>query len=176
MSRYRRSRIAGGTYFFTVALAGRHGSALIDNIDRLRDAYRKVSERQPFETIAICILPDHLHAIWELSEGDADFSGRWSQIKRGFSWGMEPRLVTESKRERREKGIWQRRFWEHQIRDDEDLRRHVEYTYYNPVKHGLVSRVADWPYSSFQRDVKAGLFPVDWAGDADESGGFGERP
>lgn len=74
---------------------------------------------------------------------------------------MEPRLTTESKRERREKGIWQRRFWEHQIRDDEDLRRHVEYTYYNPVKHGLVSRVVDWPYSSFQRDVKAGLFPVD---------------
>ncbi|AXQ29935.1 transposase [Solimonas sp. K1W22B-7] len=176
MSRYRRSHAAGASYFFTVALADRRSSALTDNIEKLREVYRKVGQRLPFETIAICILPDHVHAIWQLPEGDADFSQRWSQIKSGFSRHLEPGTRSLSKLVHRDKGIWQRRFWEHQIRDEEDLRRHAEYTYYNPVKHGLVRRVADWSYSSFQRDVKAGLFPADWAGDAGEESGFGEPP
>ncbi|NVO16817.1 MAG: transposase [Rhodoplanes sp.] len=176
MSRYRRARIEGGLFFFTVALADRSTDLLVRHIDRLRRAYRVVQERRPFGTIAICILPDHLHALWSLPEGDADFASRWAMIKIGFSRGLSPAVGrSASKVARREKGLWQRRFWEHAIRDDSDFARHVDYIHYNPVKHGHVSAVADWPYSSFHRWVDQGLLPLDWGGDvADLPGCFGE--
>lgn len=174
MSRYRRSHAAGATYFFTVALENRRASLLTDHVDQLRDVYRKVSQRLPFETIAICILPNHIHAVWQLPQEDADFSTRWSQIKSGFSRGLEPGPRSTSKLLQRDKGIWQRRFWEHQIRDENDLERHVDYVHYNPVKHGLVNRVIDWPYSSFHRYVRRGLLPEDWADHVSEQAAFGE--
>jgi putative transposase len=176
MSRYRRTKIAGGTFFFTVTLADRSSDALVTHVDRLRRIYRSVQERDPFVTIAICVLPDHLHAIWGLPEGDAQFSRRWNHIKGGFSRGLPPAVLrSESKIAKREKNIWQRRFWEHAIRSDADLERHVDYIHYNPVKHGLVSRVRDWPHSSFHRFVSRGLLPLDWGGDMSEiSGEFGE--
>ena len=174
MSRYRRILVPGATYFFTVALADRNSRVLVDEIDRLREAYGGVHRELPFTTIAICVLPDHIHALWRLPEGDADYSGRWSRIKSGFSRGLPPAERSASKELRREKGIWQRRFWEHQIRDEVDLERHVDYIHYNPVKHGLVSRVTDWPYSSFRRYVAAGWLDADWAGVALESQDLGE--
>ena len=107
MSMYRRMRLRGGTFFFTVTLADRTSSLLVDHIDRLRDAFRIVRERRPFVMIAVCVLPDHLHAIWELPEGDMDFSTRWSAIKSQFSRGLSPsRVPTQSKLQRRERGIW----------------------------------------------------------------------
>ncbi len=164
MSRYRRSLLGGGTFFFTVVLADRHSALLVEQIERLRAVYRRVQGDYPFETVAICVLPDHLHAVWRLPVDDANFSLRWSLIKAGFSRGLSASLNrSQSKITKREKGIWQRRFWEHQIRDDLDLQRHVDYIHYNPVKHGHVTRVVDWPYSSFHRYVADGICRNDWA-------------
>jgi putative transposase len=131
----------------------------------LRRIYRSVAERRPFETVAICILPDHLHAIWSLPERDADFSSRWSLIKAGFSRGLAS-STTRSARQlaKREKGLWQRRYWEHVVRDERDFGRHLDYIHFNPVKHKLVSRVCDWPHSSFHQYVARGELPLDWAG------------
>jgi putative transposase len=151
MPNYRCANIKGGVFFFTVVLADRTSSLLIEEIDHLREAYQTIRERRPFETIAICVLPDHIHAVWALPEGDPDFSTRWNLIKGGFSRGLESRPRSQSKTLRREKGIWQRRYWEHAIRDDVDLERHVDYIHFNPVKHGHVTRIADWPHTSFHR-------------------------
>jgi putative transposase len=122
------------------------------------------------------VLPDHLHAVWCLPAGDADFPLRWSLIKSGFSRGLPCAATpTVSKTRKRERGIWQRRYWEHTIRDDADLARHIDYIHFNPVKHGHVSKASDWPYSSFHRYVKRGLLPEDWGGDVrDMNGSFGE--
>jgi putative transposase len=175
MPNYRRSNINGGVFFFTVVLADRSSHLLIENIERLRSVYRVVRERRPFETIAVCILPDHIHAVWALPEHDKDFAGRWSLIKSGFSRGLEPRPRSQSKVAKREKGIWQRRYWEHAVRDESDLERHVDYVHFTPVKHGYVARVADWPHSSFHRFVERRLLPADWGGDVKEiAGSFGE--
>ena len=175
MSRYRRSRFAGATFFFTVALADRRAATLTERIDPLRAAYRAVVRALPLETIAICVLPDHLHALWQLPPDDADFSKRWSRIKSGFSRGLPAAAQrSASVLAKREKGIWQRRFWEHQIRDETDLQRHVDYIHYNPVKHDWVNRVADWPYSSFHRYVRRGWSTADWGGVAGDAGGYGE--
>jgi putative transposase len=175
MSQYRRAKIEGSVFFFTVVLAERPSGLLVDEIDRLRRIYRTIQPRRPFETIAVCILPDHIHAVWALPEGDADFSTRWSLIKSGFSRGLDPSSRSASKVAKREKGIWQRRYWEHAIRDDADLQRHVDYIHFNPVKHGQVTRVADWPHSSFHRYVERGLLAADWGGDMrDIQGSFGE--
>ena len=145
-------------------------------MDRFRLAYRRVHNQHPFETIAICVLPDHLHAIWHLPDGDADFSDRWRLIKRGFSMGLAVSPTrSESKARKREKGIWQRRFWEHQIRDDRDLQVHVDYIHFNPVKHGLVAQVCDWPHSSFHRFVDDEQLPENWGGAGLQTAGlFGE--
>lgn len=172
---YRRANIKGGTFFFTLTLSDRNSDLLVRHIDRLRRIYKSVQERQPFETIAICVLPDHLHAIWSLPPDDADFPLRWSLIKSGFTRGLPgeaPR--TASKVARRERGLWQRRYWEHAIRDDADLAQHVDYIHFNPVKHGLVSRVGDWPHSSFHNYVTRGILSADWGGKIDEAGLFGE--
>ena len=175
MPQYRRAEIKGGLFFFTVVLADRSSDLLLDEIDHLRQVYRSVQTSRPFETIAICILPDHIHAIWALPENDADFSRRWNLIKGGFSRRVGARPRSRSKIRKREKGIWQRRYWEHAIRDDNDLERHVDYVHFNPVKHGHVTRVLDWPHSSFHRFVERGMLPPDWGGDIKEiEGAFGE--
>jgi putative transposase len=176
MSRYRRNRIAGGTFFFTVAVADRSSDLLVRNIDRLREIYQSVREKRPFETIAICVLPDHLHAIWSLPVDDTDYPRRWNLIKSGLARNLPaPANRSSSKIERREKGIWQRRYWEHTIRSEDDLDRHIDYIHFNPVKHRMVSRVCDWPHSSFHRYVERGLLPRDWGGDIrDIAGSFGE--
>jgi putative transposase len=176
MSRYRRAHVEGGVFFFTVTLADRSSDVLVRHVDRLRRIYASIQKRYPFETVAICVLPDHLHAIWSLPEADTDFPLRWSLIKAGFSRGLPgERQRSTSKISRRERGIWQRRYWEHAIRDDADLERHVDYIHFNPVKHGNVSQVCDWPHSSFHRYVTQGVLPLDWGGHvADTAGTFGE--
>jgi putative transposase len=175
MPQYRRAKINGSTFFFTIVLADRSSHLLVEQIDRLRQAYRVVQERRPFETVAVCILPDHVHAIWTLPEDDADFSTRWSLIKSGFSRGLDARPRSQSKLAKREKGVWQRRYWEHAIRNEADLERHIDYVHFNPVKHGHVTHVADWPHSSFHRYVERGVLVADWGGDIkDIPGSFGE--
>jgi putative transposase len=179
MSRYRRANIEGGMYFFTVTLADRRSNLLVEQIDLLRRAYRTVMHSIPVETIAICILPEHLHAVWQLPPDDSDFSKRWQHIKAGFSQALpaDP-WRSESKLRRGEKGIWQRRFWEHLLCDKDDLQKHIDYIHYNPVKHSLVKKVADWPYSSFHQYVRRGILPADWAGRQDndcESFNYGEQ-
>jgi putative transposase len=176
MPQYLRARIEGGTFFFTVTLADRSSDLLLRHIDHLRTSYKSVEGRHPFETIAICVLPDHIHAIWSLPSGDSNFPLRWSQIKSGFSRDLPRQGTTSaSKLIKREKGIWQRRYWEHVIRNETDLQRHIDYIHYNPVKHGHVARVRDWPHSSFHRYVTRGDLPVDWGGDTREiAGEFGE--
>jgi putative transposase len=176
MVRYRRNFVAGGTFFFTATLWDRSASTLIDNIGALRMSFRVARRERPFVIDAIVILPDHLHAIWTLPPDDADFSGRWRRIKSHF---MHQAVAGGAKIDRRSNGefaIWQRRFWEHTIRDESDFARHVDYIHFNPVKHGLVSRVRDWSYSSFHLFVRRGILPVDWGGDVKGvTGGFGER-
>jgi putative transposase len=176
MSRYRRVKIEGGVSFFTLVLADRRSDLFVRHFERLRRAYDYMDRRLPITTLAICILPDHIHALWQLPDGDADYAARWSLLKAAFSRGLAPAPTRSASRiTKREKGIWQRRYWEHAIRDDADLERHVNYIHYNPVKHGLVSRVADWPFSSFHRYVAEGILPADWAGDSKEIvGSFGE--
>jgi putative transposase len=174
MPQYRRAK--GSVFFFTVALADRHSIcwsaksiAFVIPIDPLN----KAAHLKPSQ---FCVLPDHLHALWEMPDHDVDFSARWSLIKTGFSRGLAPsRLRSASKISKREKGIWQRRYWEHAIRSDDDLARHVDYIHFNPVKHGHVTRVSNWPHSSFHRYVQRGLLAADWGGDMrDISGSFGE--
>ena len=173
--RYRRADVAGGTYFFTVNLADRSSRLLVKRIDDLRTAVRIVKQRHPFEIIAWVVLPEHIHAIWMLPEGDHDFSGRWNLIKGGFSRAIaSTEDIPASRRGKRERGIWQRRFWEHLIRDEDDLRRHVDYVHINPVKHGHADRAADWPHSSIHRYIRAGWLTADWACDADDNGMGGE--
>lgn len=168
MSRYRRSLLAGGTYFFTV-VTYRRQTILCDDILRhaLRSAIETVRVTRPFTIDAWVLLPDHLHCIWTLPEGDADFSTRWMMIKRKVSIACatqyeRPEWLTASKQKHRESTLWQRRFWEHQIRDDEDYAKHFDYVHYNPVKHGLVTQAKDWQYSSFHRYVKRGSYAENW--------------
>jgi putative transposase len=166
MTNYRRYRLKDGCYFFTVALAERGGSLLTENIGGLRVAFRDVRRAHPFTMEAVVILPDHLHCIWTLPEGDDDLSTRWRQIKAAFSCDLpQTERRSESRLNRQERGIWQRRFWEHAIRDDADYQRRVDYIHYNPVKHAYVTQVLDWRYSSFHRFLlKMGVYPSDWAG------------
>jgi putative transposase len=173
--RYRRANIAGGTYFFTVNLADRSSTLLIDKIDILRGAMRAVQHRHPFYIDAIVILPDHLHAIWTLPDGDAAFAMRWRMIKAAFSSAIPHTEQRSASRQRKgERGIWQRRYWEHQIRDDNDFARHVDYIHINPVKHGYAISPIDWNHSSIHRYVKDGVLPLDWSIDAKVVEGFGE--
>ena len=176
MPNYRRAFIPGGCWFFTVNLLDRRQALLVDHIEALRDAVAVTQTKHAFTIDAFVVLPDHLHAIWQLPPDDSDFSMRWRLIKGRFAKALPKQEQRSAVRvARNERGIWQNRFWEHLIRDEADYARHVEYCYINPVKHGLVSRVRDWPYSSFHRDVRVGLFPEDWAGDIGASGEFGER-
>ena len=176
MVRYRRNIVPGGTFFFTVTLADRRSSVLVEHISALRSAFRIAGNERPFSIDAIVILPDHLHAIMTLPPDDANFSGRWRRIKGHFSTQLIAAGVALRRHPNGELSLWQRRFWEHTIRDDGDFARHVDYIHFNPIKHGLVSRVRDWPHSSFHAYVRQGLLPEDWAGDVSGRGvGYGER-
>ncbi|MCK5199278.1 MAG: transposase [Spirochaetales bacterium] len=148
--KYRRLYIPGGTYAFTVVTANRK-PILIENIERLRSAFCLCLSRYPFEMKAIVVLPDHMHTLWKLPEGDADFSTRWMVIKRKFSSGLPSAPVSNSKAKKREKGIWHRRFWEHHIRDANDWENQLNYIYINPVKHKYVTSPDDWPHSSYHQ-------------------------
>lgn len=175
MPNYRRALVPGGCWFFTVNLLERRKTLLTGHVESLREAVAATRVKYPFAVDAFVVLPDHLHAVLTLPPGDADFSTRWRLIKTRFAKALPVHERRSAVRERRgERGIWQRRFWEHLIRDDADYARHVEYCYINPMKHGLAGRVRDWPHSSFHRDVRAGIFPEDWAGDVSVEGEFGE--
>jgi len=176
MVRFRRNFIAGGTFFFTVTLIDRNSRALMDNIDALRTAMRETQRSRPFAVDAVAVLPDHLHIVMTLPEGDADYPNRWRLIKRRFTDGVMKSGAAVARHQNGEPALWQRRYWEHTIRNEIDFERHVDYIHFNPVKHGLVGHVHDWPHSSFHRYVQEGLLPEDWAGDfGRDSGSFGER-
>jgi putative transposase len=168
MPNYIRAQQSGGTFFFTLT-AYRRKRILLDTpiINALRESLRDTRKANPFEIAAWVLLPDHMHFIWRLPAGDSDYSRKLGRVKAGVSrrvkgqYGRQ-RAAQESRIRRRESTIWQRRFWEHQIRNDEDLKAHLDYLHYNPVKHGLVSRVRDWPYSSFHRYVRQGFYGEDW--------------
>jgi putative transposase len=150
---------------------------LTDPVDVLRLAFRRVRARHPFAIEAAVILPDHLHAIWTLPDGDADFATCWRLIKSGFSHAL-PRgeRISASRAAKGERGIWQRRYLEHALRGEDDFVRHLDYIHFNPVKHGHVVRVRDWPYCSFRRWIRFRAYPVDWAGTVgNETARFGKR-
>ncbi len=168
MPNFRRAYVAGGTWFFTVNLLQRkNNSLLIQEIELLRKVVKQVKQRYPFYINAWVVLPEHMHTIWTLPEGDSNFSLRWRLIKSGFSTGL---LKTESLSQVREaageRGIWQRNYWEHLIKNELDYQRHFDYVHVNPLKHGLVKRVIDWPYSTFHRCVKQGMYPNDLCSDS----------
>jgi putative transposase len=161
MSNYRRAYVPGGTYFFT--LVTHHRRRLLQSPERvtlLREAMRHVNRTRPFKMQAAVILPDHLHCIMTLPEGDSDYSGRWREIKKRFS-----RQVDTSTNARGERPVWQRRFYEHVIRDEDDWKAHVDYIHYNPVKHGLAKCPRDWPWSSFTKALRLGWYTEQWGCD-----------
>lgn len=186
MPQYIRPRITGACVFFTVVLACRGGDLLLREVDRLRAAVRDAQMRRPFQIDAFVILPDHLHAIWTLPLGDRQYGLRWAAIKAQFSMGMgragftpPPPIglhnggVNPALRRKGEVGLWQPRFWEHHMRDQADFDAHMRYCWGNPVKHGLVSRAVDWPYSSIHRDIRRGTVDAEWA-DLVPDGAYGE--
>ena len=168
MSNYRRAKFEGGYYFFTVITYKRR-PFLVSELARhhLRRAFEKMRTKRYFETIAFCLLPEHLHCIWKLPENDADSSTRWRKIKNNFSQTVDGSILplvgsTKLGKSKREVPIWQRRFWEHTIRDEKDYEAHMDYVHINPVKHGYVDKARDWPFSTFHRCVELGLYPEDW--------------
>jgi putative transposase len=178
MTNYRRADFEGGYYFFTVVTYKRR-RFLTSELARgcLRAAWEQARQRDYFDIVALCLLPDHLHCVWKLPDGDHDFSLRWSRIKAGFTRrycdaGGTEYAQSSSRNRKRERGIWQRRFWEHRIRDEEELQRHIDYIHYNPVKHGLVDLISDWPWSTYHRYVRERLYRRDYwhdvKGDLDE--------
>lgn len=176
MVMYRRARQAGGCYFLTLALADRRSDLLVRHVDLLREAIRQARSRRSFRLDAIVVLPEHLHMVMSLPEGDDDFSSRIASMKAAFVRALRAQGHPVRPNAKREAGLWQPRFWEHLLRDERDFAAHVDYIHINPLKHGLVTRVADWPHSSFHRYVREGLLPADWAG-GEESRitGAGER-
>ena len=165
MSNYRRAYFPGGVYFFTVVTFSRLPVFTDEGrVEVLRQAFRKVMATRPFEIDAIVIMPEHLHCIWRMPEGDADFSSRWREIKKAVSRRISP--TTNAHNERM---VWQRRFWEHAIRDGEDWRRHMDYIHYNPVKHGLTSHPGEWAWSSFGNAVDKGWYEKSWGASEPET-------
>jgi len=163
MPDYIRRKVPGGCYFFTVSLNDRTSRLLVDHVEALRDAFATTRRKFPFTIDAVVVLPDHLHAIWTLPSGDANYSDRWRRIKARFSRHIPPdESRTRTRRERHERGVWQRRFWEHLIEDATDFEHHVNYIHYNPVKHGLANSPVDWPYSSLHRYVAEGRLDATW--------------
>jgi len=165
MPDYRRNRVPGGTYFFTVNLLERSSGLLVAHVAALREAVRAVRARRPFHIEAWVVLPDHMHAVWTLPAEDTDYSDRWKAIKIAFAKALpKTERLSPVRAAKGERGIWQRRFWEHTIRDERDYAAHVDCVHINPVKHGLVAREGDWPYSSFHRYLAEGVYAPDWAG------------
>jgi putative transposase len=164
MPDYRRNRVPGATYFFTVNLLDGHSDLLMTQIEALREAVRSVRRRSPFVIDAWVVLPEHMHCIWTLPGDDGDFPGRWRAIKIAFSKSLpNTERRSEIMQRKGERGIWQRRYWEHTIRDDRDYAAHMDYVHFNPVKHGLAKRPGDWQFSSFQSCTAAGLYrPSGW--------------
>nr|WP_243405516.1 transposase [Solimicrobium silvestre] len=146
-------------------LAERQGNdLLVKHIDALREAFRVTKKTHPFVIEAMVVLPDHLHCLWRLPPDDSDYPKRWRLIKAHFSQMLAcGEFISASRKKKGERGIWQRRYWEHVIRDERDLHNHLDYIHYNPVKHGHVLRAIDWPYSSFHIYVVRGHYPADWA-------------
>jgi len=198
MPRYRRPPSLSRPIFFTLCLADRQSTALTDHVDLLRDAVRMVKRDRPFDILAFVVLPNHLHAVWTVPEDDPNYSQRWGRIKARFTRDLRVRLrrpglgpepfPTEFPRiangrfaglkpglreDRRERAVWQRRFWEHHCRDDGDLERHIRYCWLNPVKHELVERPVDWEASSIHRDIRLGRVAPEWCG-VEPKGVFGE--
>ncbi|RYF19292.1 MAG: transposase [Comamonadaceae bacterium] len=179
MRRYIRSDVAGATYFFTLTLQDRSARYLVDHIAALRASVADAKKRHPFCMDAVVVLPEHLHTLWTLPADDADFGMRWMLIKQGFTRrlreeGLLERRASSTRGTKGERSLWQRRFWEHRIRDDDDFARHVDYIHFNPVKHGWVMRAGDWPYSSLHRYVREGKLPPNWGISAAIQGAFGE--
>jgi putative transposase len=182
MSNYRRANIKGGTYFFTVVIYRRQTFLCNENVrNALRNGIQNTQTPHPFTIDGWVLLPDHLHRIWTLPPNDAAFGIRWAMIKRFVTKRCGPDLhrddwMSELKRRRKESTIWQRRFWEHLIRDERDYEKHMDYIHYNPVKYGYVKNVIEWPYSTFHRYVRQGVYAEGWAGviDVQEKGGYGE--
>ena len=213
MSVYIRPRVTSARIFFTVALADRASDLLVREVGRLREAVRVTRAARPFGVDAWVVLPDHLHAVWTLPAGDADYSARWSAIKARFTRSLFDEIETDGEAggrpgfspassptspryslpaalpvvhsgryaglkpglrlRKRERAIWQRRYWEHHIRDERDFEAHVRYCWGNPVKHGLAARPVDWPYSSIHRDIRLGRVDPEWSG-TEDVGYFGE--
>ena len=171
MPNYRRNYVQGGTYFFTVTLKNRNSTLMVDHIAHLKFAFNKVKNTHPFHINALVVLPEHLHCIWTLPEGDDNYPARWRAIKTLFcsQVGKELNLVSR-------KGIWQWGYWEHTIRSDSDFAAHINYVHFNPVKHGHVLKVMDWPYSTFHWYVSNGVYQKDWGGENEkfEKNDFGE--
>ena len=168
---YRRARTKGGTYFFTVVTHKRNKILCQgNNVSLLREAFKHVMQEHPFTINAFVLLPDHLHCLWTLPCGDLDFSKRWRLIKSYFSRkcdGVYKHRPSASRMKKKEQAVWQRRFWEHLIRGEQDFVRHVEYIHYNPVRHGLVNAPRNWEYSSFHRYLREGMYDVDWGAGRD---------
>ena len=162
MVQYRRDFTPGATYFFTVSLKNRQLSYFTHYINELKNAFLNVYNQAPFITHAIVVLPEHIHAIWELPNGDYDYSRRWRLIKTHFTRSLLAAGVNLSKNTRNEYDLWQRRFWEHRIRDEYDLTAHIDYIHFNPVKHGYVKIPIEWLYSSVHRYIKEGILPMNW--------------
>lgn len=166
MPEYRRAFLKGGTFFFTVVSRKREPLFTSEtNVNLLKKCFQTTMVAHPFQIEAIVILPDHLHTIWTLPDEDSDFSMRWRLIKGNFSrhyYGFNKEDISKSILKKNERGIWQRRFWEHTIRDEDDFNRHCDYIHYNPVKHGLVSSPSEWKYSSFMNFVRKGFYPANW--------------
>jgi putative transposase len=163
MSNYRRVFIPGGVYFFTVVTYQRRPVfAAPENVDLLREAFHHVRTSRPFTIDGIVVLPDHLHCIWRLPEADTDFPGRWREIKKYVS-----KRIGEKRKTRNAMDVWQPRFWDHVLRDEDDWRRHMDYIHYNPVKHGLAASPAEWPYSSFHKAAVKGWYPENWGANGD---------
>lgn len=170
MPDYLRNLVEGGTYFFTVVTY--HRKHVFSNIlarKILHDAWTITNHRHPFETIAVCLLPDHIHCMWKMPEGDSDYSTRWKEIKRHFSINYQKQIGYGEERntshlKHKEVAVWQRRFWEHTIEGEDDFEAHFDYIHFNPIKHGYVERAADWQWSSFHRYVIKGIYDLNWAG------------
>jgi putative transposase len=164
--KYRRVRVPGGTYFFTVVTHDRRPFLCeTENIDLLRNAFRHVMAAHPFTIDAIAILPDHIHSIWTLPSADSNFSTRWRLVKSYFTRHCQQQYhgeISASRFDKQEQAVWQRRFWEHQIKDERDFTHHFDYIHYNPVKHGLVAAPKDWQSSSFHHHVRAGIYNLNW--------------
>ncbi|EWH10422.1 transposase [Catenovulum agarivorans DS-2] len=157
--------VEGGSYFFTVSLQDKKSQLLVEQVDLLREAVRRVKQQRPFTIEAWVVLPNHLHAVWTLPEGDCDYSGRWREIKKRFRYLLSKSEMSSGTRSHfTDSPIWQKRFWEHTIRNEADLINHINYVHINPLKHGLVCQVKDWPYSSFHRAVADGYYSINWCG------------